>query len=72
MHNTPFFIKVAIVLLLLFIIVSLFSALFYLGKDKGSNNRTAKALTLRIGLSIFLFIMLMVGYYTGLISNVHP
>ena len=72
MHNTPFFIKVAIVLLLLFIIASLFSALFYLGKDKGSNNRTAKALTLRIGLSIFLFIMLMVGYYTGLISNVHP
>jgi len=72
MHNTPFFIKVAIVLLLLFIIVSLFSALFYLGKDKGSNNRTAKALTLRIGLSIFLFIMLMVGYYTGLISNVQP
>ena len=72
MHNTPFFIKVAIVLLLLFIIVSLFSALFYLGKDKGSNNRTAKALTLRIGLSIFLFIMLMVGYFTGLISNVHP
>ena len=70
--HTPFFIKVAIVLLLLFIIVSLFSALFYLGKDKGSNNRTAKALTLRIGLSIFLFIMLMVGYYTGLISNVQP
>jgi glycerol uptake facilitator-like aquaporin len=68
----PFFIKVAILLLLLFIIVSLFSALFYLGKDKGSNNRTAKALTLRIGLSIFLFIMLMVGYYTGLISNVQP
>lgn len=70
--HMPFFIKVAILLLLLFIIVSLFSALFYLGKDKGSNNRTAKALTLRIGLSIFLFIMLMVGYYTGLISNVQP
>lgn len=72
MHNTPILIKVAIVLLLIFIIASLFSALFYLGKDRGTSDRTAKALTVRIGLSIFLFIMLMVGYYTGLIGNVHP
>jgi glycerol uptake facilitator-like aquaporin len=55
-----------------FIVVSLFSALFYLGKDRGTNNRTAKALTLRIGLSILLFIMLILGYYTGFISNVQP
>jgi apolipoprotein N-acyltransferase len=72
MHNTPILIKVAIVLMLVFIVVSLFSALFYLGKDKGTNSRTAKALTLRIGLSILLFIMLILGYYTGLISNVQP
>ena len=72
MHNTPILIKVAIVLLLIFIIASLFSALFYLGKDRGTSDRTAKALTVRIGLSIFLFIMLMVGYYTGLIGNAHP
>lgn len=72
MHNTPILIKVAIVLLLIFIIASLFSALFYLGKDRGASDRTAKALTVRIGLSIFLFIMLMVGYYTGLIGNVQP
>ena len=54
MHDTPILIKVAIVLMLVFIVVSLFSALFYLGKDRGANNRTAKALTLRIGLSILL------------------
>jgi hypothetical protein len=72
MHNTPILIKIAIVLLLLFIIGSLFSALFYLGKDRGSSDRTAKALTIRIGLSIFLFVMLMVGYFTGLIGNAHP
>ena len=72
MHNTPILIKVTIVLLLIFIIASLFSALFYLGKDRGASDRTAKALTVRIGLSIFLFIMLMVGYYTGLIGNVQP
>ena len=72
MHDTPILIKIAIVLMLVFIVVSLFSALFYLGKDRGANNRTAKALTLRIGLSILLFIMLILGYYTGLISNVQP
>lgn len=72
MHDTPILIKVAIVLMLVFIVASLFSALFYLGKDRGANNRTAKALTLRIGLSILLFIMLILGYYTGLISNVQP
>jgi hypothetical protein len=58
--------------MLVFIVASLFSALFYLGKDKGASDRTAKALTLRIGLSILLFIMLLVGYYTGLIGNAHP
>jgi hypothetical protein len=72
MHNTPIFIKIAIVLLLLFIVASLFSALFYLGKDRGTSDRTAKALTIRIGLSIFLFVLLIVGYYTGLIGNAHP
>jgi len=72
MHSTPFFIKIIIVLMLLFIVASLFSALFYLGKDKGTSDRTAKAFTLRIGLSILLFIMLIAGYYTGLIGNAHP
>lgn len=72
MHNTPIFLKVLIVLAFLLIVASLFSALFYLSKDRGASNRTAKALTFRIGLSIFLFIMLIVGYYTGLIANVQP
>ncbi|MDZ4212103.1 MAG: DUF2909 family protein, partial [Methylotenera sp.] len=31
--------------------------------------RTVKALTLRIGLSITLFILLMLGYYFGLIGH---
>jgi len=72
MHSTPIFIKVIIVLMLIFIVASLFSALFYLGKDKGTSDRTAKALTIRIGLSILLFIMLLAGYYTGFIGNAHP
>jgi hypothetical protein len=63
-------IKIAVVLVLLIILGSLFSALYFLAKDKGGGERTAKALTIRIGLSIMLFVLLMVGYYFGVIG--HP
>jgi len=63
------FIKILIVLSLAFIVFSLFSALFYLSKDKTGGDRTVKALTVRIGLSILLFIVLMVGYYFGFIES---
>ncbi len=60
--------KIVVVLVLLFIIASLFSALYFLAKDKDGGARTAKALTLRIGLSIALFVFLLLGYYFGLIG----
>ena len=65
-------IKVIIVLALITIVASLFSALFFLAKDKTGGERTVKALTLRIGLSITLFVLLMIGYYFGLIGQPHP
>jgi hypothetical protein len=59
----------AIVVLFLFIIIgSLFSGLFYLVKDKGTSERTVRALTVRISLSVLLFILLMAGYATGLLQ----
>lgn len=61
--------KIAVVLMLMLIVGSLFSALYYLIKDKGSGVRTARALTIRISLSILLFGLLMLGYYTGLIGH---
>jgi hypothetical protein len=64
--------KIAIVLMLLLIVASLFSALFYLVKDKGTGERTAKALTIRITLSLTLFLLLMLGYYTGVIGQPSP
>lgn len=60
--------KILVVLLLFVIIASLFSALYFLAKDKDGGVRTVKALTLRIGLSITLFIMLLLAYYFGLIG----
>ena len=62
-------IKLGIIVILLAIIGSLFSALFYLVKDKGNSERTAKALTIRIGISIFLFFLLIIGYMTGYVGH---
>lgn len=62
-------IKTGIILLLVLIVASLFSALTFLYKDKGQGERTAKALTLRVSLSIFLFILLMLGFYFGVIPE---
>ena len=66
--------KVIIVLFLLGIIGSLFSGLFLLMKDKGTSERTVRALTVRVSLSVLLFILLMIGFATGLLQphGIHP
>jgi hypothetical protein len=61
--------KVAVILLLLAIIGSLFSGLFFLYRDRASGERMAKALTWRIGLSIALFLMLLAGFRFGFIPG---
>ena len=58
-------IKILIVLALIAIIVSLGSGMVFLLKDKGQTERTAKALTVRIVLSVSLFGLLMLGVFTG-------
>ena len=62
-------IKIAIVTMLLLIMGSLFSGLFFLYKDKGSGSRVAKALTLRIGGSLVLFIALVLAHRFGFYSQ---
>jgi hypothetical protein len=59
--------KLIILLMLVGVIGSLFSGLFFLYRDQGTGDRTVKALTLRISLSIALFVLLMLGYRFGLI-----
>ncbi len=61
--------KTFAVLMLLAIIVSLFSGLFFLYRDRGTGARTAKALMLRIGLSVALFAVLLVGFRIGAIPG---
>jgi len=64
-------VRILVVVLLLAIIGSLGSALFFLFSDKPGSHRTVKALTLRVGLSILLFVLLILGYHFGLIGNQH-
>ncbi len=61
-------IKAFILLVLLVIVLSLASAMLFLVSDKGQSNRTVKALSVRIGLSFALFVLLMIGVATGLIQ----
>ena len=63
------FIKIVVVVMLVLVLAGLFSALVFLFKDKWRGNRTARALTWRIGLSITLFALLMAGFYFGVIPR---
>ncbi|HEY7758283.1 MAG TPA: twin transmembrane helix small protein [Burkholderiales bacterium] len=61
--------RVLVLLFLAVILASLGSALYYMIRDKGHSQRTVRALTVRIALSIALFVLLIVGYATGIIPR---
>ena len=60
--------KLIIVILLLFVIASLAISFYYLVKDPSSSKRVVKTLSVRIGLCIFIMILLFVGAQLGLIT----
>lgn len=64
--------KIIVLSLFGIILISLGSALFYLLKDHERSNRSVKALTWRIGLSLAAFIILMVSYKLGFIQPHAP
>ena len=61
--------KIIVILFVLLILASLGTALFFLVNDRGQSKRTVKALALRVGLSVTLFLLLMAGYYFGLVPG---
>jgi hypothetical protein len=61
--------KFVVILFALLIVASLGSALFFLVTDHGQSKRTARALALRVGLSLALFLLLMAGHYFGFIPG---
>ena len=62
-------IKSIIVVILLLIVGSLFSGLWFVFKDRGQGDRAVKALTVRVALSVSLFLLLMAGFYFGIIPH---
>jgi len=63
--------KLVVILLLAAVVVSLFSGLFFLVKDKDTTDSTRmlKALKIRVGLSIALILVLVGSYFAGWMSN---
>lgn len=57
--------KLAVVLMLVLVLVSLFSGLFFLYRDKGDGDRVLRALTLRVSLSVALFVGLLLAWRFG-------
>jgi membrane associated rhomboid family serine protease len=63
--------KIVILVLLLGVVGSLFSGLYFVYKDKGNSNRAVISLTIRIGLSLLVFGLLMASYYFGWLDHGH-
>lgn len=61
--------RIVIFLLLAVVLVSLFSGLYFVYKDKGSTNRAVIALTIRIAVSVLVFAILIGSYYFGWIGE---
>jgi len=59
---------IIILLFFVFIVYSLGSALFYMMKDQGGSKRMVKALTMRIGISILLFVFIIISFWMGWIK----
>lgn len=60
--------KLLVILILLAIIVSLGSGLYFLTSDQEASGRLARALTWRIGLSLALFVFLIIAGLLGWIT----
>ena len=57
--------KIAIVVLLLAVIVSLFSGLFFLIRDGGNTRRVVNSLAVRVSLSVLLLLVILISLWTG-------
>ena len=56
--------KLAIVVLLFAVIISLFSGLFFLIRDGGKTNRVVNSLAVRVSLSVLLLAVVLIALWT--------
>jgi len=55
---------IVIILVLLGIIGSLGSGLYFLVRDRGKTERTVVSLSIRVGLAVLLLVLLAIGFVT--------
>jgi succinate dehydrogenase/fumarate reductase cytochrome b subunit len=60
--------RVIVIGFLAFIVFNLGAGLYYMMRDKGRSDRTLNALTWRISLSVTLFLLLILGFATGVLE----
>ena len=61
--------RYVVIAMLIAIVASLASALWSMLRPGKDPKRMVKALSVRVGLSVALFVLLMTGYYLGLIQG---
>ena len=61
--------RVVVVVMFLIILGSLGSAMIFMFKDKGKTKRTVNALSMRIGLSVVLFLLILFAHQMGWIQS---
>lgn len=64
--------KAAILFLLLAMVASLFSGLFFLVKDEGRTSRVIYALTLRVSLAALIVALMLWGFLSGQLAAALP
>lgn len=60
--------KIVILILLVAIILTLASGLYFLVKDTDDKTRLVKALTIRVALSVVLIVFLLIAFMMGWIA----
>jgi hypothetical protein len=58
--------RYVVIAMFILIIASLGSALFYMMRGRDDPRKMARALAIRVGLSVGLFVLLMAGWLLGL------
>ena len=61
-------VRILVIVVLGAIVYSLGTALYHLAADKGDSKKMVRALTVRVGLSVGLFLMLMIAWWAGWIT----
>lgn len=60
--------KIVIIIIFFIILYNLFAGLKYLLSGESNDDRVLKKLKWRVGLSVFLFVMIIIAFLTGIVQ----